>query len=271
MSDTAPSHARRPVLEGALQAFVDARARRPATEGDEGGFPGEFLDLSPHSAQDGSAQDSSAQDGPDGPQDTIAEWYELPGGPTGPVRVQVVRPVDAAEPTPVVLFLHGIGWALGDAAAYGHLLREFAVGADAAVVFVDYARAPVTRYPVAVEQCYAVAQWIHAHGGEIGLDGRRIAAVGDSAGANLVAALTVLAQQRGGVRLVHQVLLCPVTDADFDTPSYREFADGYFLHRDDMRRFWDAYLPDVTRRRRPPPRPCTPAWNNSPDCRRRWW
>ncbi|MDH6117897.1 acetyl esterase [Kitasatospora sp. GAS204A] len=249
MSDTAPSHARRPVLEGALQAFVDARARRPATEGDEGGFPGEFLDLSLHSAQDGSTQDSSAQDGPDGPQDTIAEWYELPGGPTGPVRVQVVRPVDAAEPTPVVLFLHGIGWALGDAAAYGHLLREFAVGADAAVVFVDYARAPVTRYPVAVEQCYAVAQWIHAHGGEIGLDGRRIAAVGDSAGANLVAALTVLAQQRGGVRLVHQVLLCPVTDADFDTPSYREFADGYVLHRDDMRRFWDAYLPDVTRRR----------------------
>ena len=105
MSDTAPSHARRPVLEGALQTFVDARARRPATEGDEGGFPGEFLDLSLRSAQD-----RSAQDGPDGPQDTTADWYELPGGPTGPVRVQVVRPVDAAEPTPVVLFLHGIGW-----------------------------------------------------------------------------------------------------------------------------------------------------------------
>ncbi|MGC0318358.1 alpha/beta hydrolase [Kitasatospora acidiphila] len=236
MSDTPPSHTWPLVLESALQDLVDARARRPATGGEGGGLYEELPDLSSLPLADG-------------PQDTTAEWFALPGGPTGPVRVQVVRPVGAAEPTPVVLFLHGIGWALGDAASYGRLLREFAVGADAAVVFVDYARAPLTRYPVAVEQCFAVAEWIHAHGHEIGLDGRRIAAVGDSAGANLVAALTVLARQRGGVHLVHQVLLCPVTDADFDTPSYRRFADGYLLRRDDMRRFWDAYLPDLPRRR----------------------
>ncbi|MFJ2190003.1 alpha/beta hydrolase [Kitasatospora sp. NPDC087861] len=239
MSDTAPSHPRPPVLESALQDLLDARAHRPAAAAETGGLCEEIPDPAA----------LPLDDGPDDPPDTTAEWFVLPGGPTGPVRVQVVRPVGAAEPTPVVLFLHGVGWALGDAAGYGHLLREFAVGADAAVVFVDYARAPLTRYPVAVEQCYAVAEWIHAHGREIGLDGRRIAAVGDSAGANLVAALTVLARQRGGVRLVHQVLVCPVTDADFDTPSYRQFADGYLLRRDDMRRFWDAYLPDLPRRR----------------------
>jgi acetyl esterase/lipase len=101
---------------------------------------------------------------------------------------------------------------------------------------------------MAVEQCYAAARWIRAHGREIGLAGDRIAAVGDSAGGNLVAALTLLAQQRGDVRLVHQVLLCPVTDADFDTPSYHQFATGYFLHRDHMRRFWDRYLPEERRR-----------------------
>lgn len=239
MSDTTPSHGRRPVLDGALQAFVDARARGPAGEGGGDGPVGAALDLS----------FLLPADGPDSPQDTTATWFSLPGGPTGRVRVQVVRPIGAAEPTPVVLFLHGLGWALGDATAYGRLLREFAVGTDAAVVFVDYARAPLARYPVAVEQCYAVARWIHARGREMGLDGHRIAVVGDSAGANLAAALTLLAQRRGSVRLVHQVLLCPVTDADFDTPSYREFAEGYFLRREDMRRFWDAYLPDVSRRR----------------------
>jgi acetyl esterase len=215
VSDTPPSPARRPELESALQAFVDARAYRPAADGGEGRPPGELLDLSflPLEAD------------PDRLQDTIAEWFVLPAGPIGHVRFQVVRPIGVAEPTPVVLFLHGVGWALGDATVYGRLLREFAVGADAAV----------ETDPLG--------------DGVALLDGRRIAAVGESAGANLVAALTVLARQRGGARLVHQVLLCPVTDADFDTPSYQEFAEGYFLHRDDMRRFWDDYLPDLPRRR----------------------
>ncbi|MBO1414762.1 alpha/beta hydrolase [Streptomyces sp. FH025] len=176
------------------------------------------------------------------------EWLTLPCGPTGRVRVQVTRPVGAAEPSPVVLFLSGLGWSLGDAACYGRMVRDFALGTDAAVVYVDYDRAPEARYPVAVEQCYAVARWIHAHGHELGLEGRRMAAVGDSAGANLVAALTLLARRRGDVPLVHQVLLCPVTDADFDTPSYHRFATGYFLHRDHMRRFWDDYLPEPQRR-----------------------
>ncbi|MEV1176944.1 alpha/beta hydrolase, partial [Nonomuraea sp. NPDC049784] len=166
----------------------------------------------------------------------------------GHVRVHVVKPVDSVGEVPVVLFLHGLGWVLGDAGTHKRLVREFALGTDAAVVFVEYERAPEARYPVAVEQCYAVAKWIFERGGEIGLDGSRMAAVGDSAGGNLVAALTLLAKERGEVRLVQQVLFCPVTDADFDTSSYREFAQGYFLGRETMRWFWDQYLPDVRRR-----------------------
>ncbi|MEV7184995.1 alpha/beta hydrolase [Kitasatospora sp. NPDC093102] len=245
MSDPTPLPDRRPVLDRALQEFLDARAGRPATE------PPDLSSLTrddlPDVADGGPV--GGAFEAEDDPYATTSEWLALPCGPTGRVNVQVTRPVGAAEPSPVVLFLPGLGWSLGDAACYARLIREFALGTDAAVVYVDYARAPAARYPVAVEQCHAVARWIHGHGHEIGLDGGRIAAVGDSAGANLVAALTLVARQRDDVPLLHQVLLCPVTDADFDTPSYRRFATGYFLHRDHMRRFWDDYLPDPQRRR----------------------
>ncbi|MFE9421472.1 alpha/beta hydrolase [Kitasatospora sp. NPDC006697] len=232
MSDTTPTPGPRPVLDLRLQRFLEAQAGRAET------------DLPDLSFLESAAEDAWDADAPDDPYGTTTEWLALPCGPTGRVHVRVTRPVGSDEPTPVVLFLAGLGWASGGTASYGRLIREFALGTDAAVVYVDYARAPGARYPTAVEQCYAAARWIHAHGHEIGLAGERIAAVGDSAGGNLVAALTLLAQQRGDVRLVHQVLLCPVTDADFDTPSYHRFATGYFLQRDHMRRFWDQYLPD---------------------------
>ncbi|MET8545726.1 alpha/beta hydrolase [Kitasatospora sp. NPDC004799] len=256
MSDPTPQPDRRPVLDRALQEFLDARAGRSATD-----LPDLSFLVPDGAAPDGSAPSRSSAAGSswsptggpdealDDPYGTTAEWLALPCGPTGRVHVQVTRPVGAAEPSPVVLFLPGLGWSLGDAAGYARLIREFALGTDAAVVYVDYARAPAARYPVAVEQCYAVARWIRAHGHEIGLAGRRMAAVGDSAGGNLVAALTLLARERGDAPLVHQVLLCPVTDADFDTPSYHRFAAGYFLHRDHMRRFWDDYLPEPDRRK----------------------
>ncbi|MFF4379815.1 alpha/beta hydrolase [Kitasatospora sp. NPDC001547] len=244
MSDPTPQPDRRPVLDRALQDFLDAGAGRSATELPDLSF---LAPDDPPDGADGPGDPDGHQD-QDDPYGTTTEWLALPCGPTGRVHVQVTRPVGAGGPSPVVLFLPGLGWSLGDAACYARLIREFALGTDAAVVYVDYARAPAARYPVAVEQCHAVARWIHAHGHEIGLDGERIAAVGDSAGANLVAALTLLARERGDAPLVHQVLLCPVTDADFDTPSYHRFAAGYFLHRDHMRRFWDDYLPEADRR-----------------------
>ncbi|MEU7017696.1 alpha/beta hydrolase [Streptomyces sp. NPDC046385] len=235
MTDFDPSSARPPVLDRTTRAFVDLHACPPPAHAPD-----------PEEARRSLARlQGFAGADPLDEEGTTSEWFALPGGPTGHVRVQVVRPADAAGELPVVLFLHGLGWALGDADTHRRLVRAFALGADAAVVFVDYERAPEARYPVAVEQCYAVARWICAHGGEIGLDGGRMVAVGDSAGGNLVAALTLLAKERGGVRLLRQVLLCPVTDAACDTPSYREFAQGYFLDRATMRWFWDQYLPDV--------------------------
>ncbi|MFC5665410.1 alpha/beta hydrolase [Kitasatospora misakiensis] len=250
MSDPTPAHDRRPVLDRALQEFLDAWSARAERAGRTAPDPPDLSLLGPGPAPDGGPDtDHQEHQDPDDPYDTTTEWFALPCGPTGRVRVRVTRPVGAAEPCPVVLFLPGLGWSPGEAGHYDRLVRELALGADAAVVYVDYARSPAARYPVAVEQCHAVARWIHAHGRELGLAGRRMAAVGDSAGANLVAALTLRAREHGDVRLLHQVLLCPVTDADFDTPSYRRFATGYFLHRDHMRRFWDEYLPEPDRRR----------------------
>ncbi|MEV7280572.1 alpha/beta hydrolase [Streptomyces sp. NPDC093111] len=237
MTDFVPSSPR-PVLDRPTRAFVARHACPPsACDQDLGQARLDLARLQGTYAPDPSDRDAVS-----------TEWFALPGGPTGHVRVQVVRPAGSVGEIPVVLFLHGLGWVLGDADTHERLVRAFALGTDAAVVFVAYERAPEARYPIAVEQCYAVAKWVCERGGEIGLDGSRMAAVGDSTGGNLVAALTLLAKERGGVRLLQQVLLCPVTDAAFDTPSYREFSTGYFLGGDTMRWFWDQYLPDVRRR-----------------------
>jgi acetyl esterase/lipase len=148
----------------------------------------------------------------------------------------------------VILYIHGAGWVFGNAHTHDRLVRELAAGADAAVVFPEYDLSPEARYPVAVEQNFAVARWITDQDPSGGLDGARLAVAGDSVGGNMAAALTLLAKQRGGVPLRHQVLFYPVTDASFDTGSYQQFATGYFLRRDGMQWFWDQYTTDEAER-----------------------
>src|SRR5262249_50708763 len=149
---------------------------------------------------------------------------------------------------PAVLYVHGGGWILGNAGTHDRLVRELAVGAGAAVAFVEYDRSPEAHHPVAIEQAYATARWIVAHGAGRGLDAKRLAVAGDSVGGNMAAVLAILAKQRGDVRFVHQSLYYPVTDAGQGTASYREFADGPFLTAKGMAWFWDAYLPDRGKR-----------------------
>ncbi|HKY65192.1 MAG TPA: alpha/beta hydrolase [Acidimicrobiales bacterium] len=175
------------------------------------------------------------------------KWIVVPAE-VGDVEVRIVKPLGAAEPLPTVLYVHGGGWVLGNAGTHDRLVRELAVGANAAVVFVDYARSPEARYPVAIEQAYATARWIVRDGASEGLDASRMAVAGDSVGGNMTAALTILAKQRGDVTFVHQSLYYPVTDAAQDTASYREFADGPFLTAKGMAWFWDAYLPEYDKR-----------------------
>lgn len=179
--------------------------------------------------------------------DVDETWTTVPAE-VGDVRVRIVRPVGAEGALPVVLYMHGGGWVLGNAGTHDRLVRELATGTGAAVVFVEYDRSPEARYPVAIEQGYATAQWITRSGAEHGLDASRLVVAGDSVGGNMAAALAIMAKQRGDVTFLHQSLYYPVTDAAQDTASYREFADGPFLLAKSMAWFWDAYLPDADRR-----------------------
>jgi acetyl esterase/lipase len=225
----------RPTLEPAAQAFADATAQPP------------FLYQIPVSEGRKAVDDVQSGDGV--PLLAVdEEWVTVTGGPTGDVRVRILRPAGVSGPLPVILYIHGAGWVFGNAHTHDRLVRELAVGARAAVVFPEYDLSPEARYPVAIEQNYSVAQWIAREGRHKQLDGTRIAVAGDSVGGNMTAALTLMAKQRGDVRLTHQVLFYPVTDASFDTESYHAFAEGYFLRRDAMKWFWDQYTTEESER-----------------------
>jgi len=173
-----------------------------------------------------------------------------PGDEVGLSRVAALssRPAGADGALLVILYMHGGGWVLGNAGTHDRLVRELACGAGAALVFVEYDRSPEARYPVAIEQGYATARWIIREGAAHGLDAERMAIAGDSVGGGMTAAITLMAQERGDVRFVHQSMYYPVTDAAMDTGSYARFAEGYFLTAKSMAWFWDSYCPDLERR-----------------------
>lgn len=170
-------------------------------------------------------------------------------GPTGRTSVRVVRPPDARGQLPVVIYVHGGGWVLGDKDTHDRLVREIAVGAHAVIVFVDYERSPESRYPTAIEQSYAVAKYVARNAAELGVDASRMAIAGDSVGGNMAAAVALVAKERKEPTFVAQLLFYPVTDASMSTSSYAEFADGPWLTKKSMAWFWDQYLPDLSKRR----------------------
>ncbi|MEV1327976.1 alpha/beta hydrolase [Micromonospora costi] len=222
------------VLEPAAQAFVEATAKPP--------YP---FDLGPVR---GRRRLDEVQSGAVDRPDVDVEDRVVPGGPVGPVPVRIMRPPGVAGPLPVIIYLHGGGWVFGNAHTHDRLVRELTAGTRAALVFPEYRLSPEARYPVAIEESYTVATWIATHGAAHGLDAERVAVAGESSGGTMAAALTLMARQRGGIRLVQQVLFYPATDAAFDTGSYRQFATGYFLRRDAMQWFWDQYTPDPAQR-----------------------
>lgn len=172
----------------------------------------------------------------------------ISGGPTGSVSLRLIRPKDMRGDLPGVMYFHGAGWVMGDAETHGPLVSQIAAGARATVVFVNYDRSPETRYPVAIEQLYAATKWVDENRGTVGIDPKHLVVAGDSVGGNMAAVVCLLAKERGGPGIDFQALCYPVTDANFDTPSYRQFGgDGYWLTREAMRWFWDNYAPRSVR------------------------
>src|SRR6185436_12498643 len=170
----------------------------------------------------------------------------IPVGPNGEISIQIVRPLGSGNETlPVVMYTHGGGWVLGNFDTHERLLRELANGAHAAIVFVNYTLSPEAKYPQSLEEAYAATKWISENGRKLNLDSSRLAVAGDSVGGNMATVVAMLAKQRRGPRIAYQLLFYPVTDASFDTMSYREFADGPWLTKAAMEWFWNAYAPDV--------------------------
>lgn len=171
-------------------------------------------------------------------------------GPAGPIPIRVYRP-EGPAPLPTLVYFHGGGWVLGSIETHDGICRALANAGTCQVVSVEYRLAPEHKFPAAVEDAYAATAWVAGNAAALGSAAERIAVGGDSAGGNLAAAVCLLARDRGGPRLAFQLLLYPVTNFAFDTPSYTENADGYLLTQADMRWFWRHYLPDEAAGRSP--------------------
>jgi acetyl esterase/lipase len=160
------------------------------------------------------------------------------------VTIHITKPAGSKPGAPVFIYIHGGGWVLGDYPTHRRLVRDLVVESGAVAVFPDYTPSPEARYPTAINQIYATIKWVAEHGNEIGVNGKNLAVVGNSVGGNMTASVVLMAKEKNGPAIKLQVLLWPVTDANFDTGSYIELGEGRFLTRNMMIWFWDNYLPD---------------------------
>jgi acetyl esterase len=173
---------------------------------------------------------------------TAADGYEIP--------IRVLVPPQGARG--VIVWYHGGGWVIGSLAEADTLCRKLAERTSCAVVVVDYRLAPEHPYPVPVDDSYAVLEWVGAHLGDIaGRDDVPLVVAGDSAGGNLAAVMAQRARDRNGPTIALQALIYPVTDANFDRPSYLDPDNQLVLTREAMVWFWDHYVPDGVRRTEP--------------------
>jgi acetyl esterase len=172
-------------------------------------------------------------------------------GPAGDVGIRIYWPTVPCEAMPVIVFAHGGGFVFCDLDTHDELCRAMTNGVGAIVVSVDYRLAPESRWPAAVQDVYAVTDWVAQHAGELGGDPARLLVAGDSAGGNLAAVTALLSRDRGRPVIAGQLLAYPVIAADFDTASYRDYATGYYNTAAAMAWYWDQYVPNPADRSHP--------------------
>ena len=165
------------------------------------------------------------------------------------VNIHIMKPKASNNDLPVFMFFHGGGWVLGDYPTHKRLVRDLVVNSGAAAVFVDYTPSPEAHFPVAINQAYAATKWVAEHGKEIGVDGSRLAVVGNSVGGNMAAVVSLMAKDKKGPKISFQLLLWPVTDANFTRPSYTEYGKDRFLTSSLMQWMWDQYTTDPIERK----------------------
>jgi len=158
------------------------------------------------------------------------------------VKIYIVRPLGSTGVKPAFLFIHGGGWILGDFPTHERFVRDIVVDTGYTAIFVEYTPSPEAQYPTAINEIYAAAKWAVANAAEIRIDPDNFAVIGNSVGGNMSAVTALRASLDGGPKFKAQVLMWPVTNAAFDTGSYDEFEEGYFLTRPMMKWFWEAYI-----------------------------
>ncbi|EKF51597.1 alpha/beta hydrolase [Lactococcus garvieae] len=184
---------------------------------------------------------NEVQDSPVEKAEVNIEDIDVDTGEWGKINVRFVRPLDQNKKLPVIFYIHGAGWVFGNAHTHDKLIREIAVSTNSVVVFPEYSLSPEAKYPTAIEQNYAVLQSLKNLEEEKQLDLSRLTVAGDSVGGNMATVMTIMTKQRGGQSIKQQLLYYPVTDANFDTESYNEFGENYFLTKEGMKWFWDQY------------------------------
>ncbi len=187
-----------------------------------------------------------AQKGVTLPSAQVAEKIITVNGQS--IKLKIVKPDNATGTLPVFMFFHGGGWVLGDFPTHERLIRDLVRSSGAAAVYVDYTPSPEVHFPVAINQAYEATKWVAEHGQEIGVDGSRLGLVGNSVGGNMVASVALQAKQFNGPKIRYNVMLWPVTDANFDSTSYNQYENGYFLTKNMMKWFWDNYTTNASDR-----------------------
>jgi acetyl esterase len=172
----------------------------------------------------------------------IAETRDIAiPGPGGPIPARLYRSAKNGT-LPVLVFLHGGGWVVGNIDSHEAMCRHLANRAECAVLSVDYRMGPEHKFPAAVEDCFAATVWTAGNAAALGVDPGRLAVGGDSAGGNLAAVVSLLARDKGAPRIAYQVLIYPATDAAMRHDSVARYAEGYVLTRATMRWFYEQYL-----------------------------
>jgi len=165
------------------------------------------------------------------------------------IQLNIVRPEGVKGKLPVFIFIHGGGWVLGDYPTHKRMVRDLVVLTGFAGVFVNYTRTPDAKYPQAINEIYAVIRWVSEHSDEIGVDAKNLAVVGSSAGGNMTAATVLKAKEKGGPEIKLHIMMWPVTDANFERESFKQFGEKRFLTAPLMKWMWDLYTTDAEERK----------------------
>lgn len=182
--------------------------------------------------------------------EVTAQKIEVDMGDGRKLKLLIVKPAGVTGKVGVVYYIHGGGWVMGDDVTHRRLISELAADIPAGVVFPIYTPSPEAQFPQVTEDLYKGLLYIAEHSDKYGLDARHLAVAGDSVGGNMATVMALMAKERGNKpQICFQLLLYPVTTAEFDSESYHTFENGPWLTKEAMKWFWNQYLPDEEQRK----------------------